>query len=286
MLNFVVHESTNLSDEDREVTVQILLSIAERYLEECDYFQEKPIQAILRAAAKISVTFDLHSLNRICTLQALEKVSETTLTWADVAAFAAGDSIKLGLHIKVGQKVSCKIKCQVMNGYAVILYGNEDFPGILETKTKFETGAHVDAYFVRREKNRAFLTLQQPGSESSQQFNTAYESQWTTTEDSRTGAESLNATGNFKQYRDGMQLVCAILKPVPGGYRVHISENKPLAYLATSASLQINEQILVTITGVKNERFLLQECHKPKAPELRLLLHIMLAELGGLDQRK
>ena len=49
-----------------------------------------------------------------------------------------------------------------MDGYAVTLLGHEDISGILKTKNKFENETWVEAYFVRAEKNRAWLTLTQP----------------------------------------------------------------------------------------------------------------------------
>lgn len=165
LLKYLAQESLRCSKSEKETVVEILFSLAERYLEECDYVELKPLQAVLRTAAKIGITMDSCSLNQVSTIRTLERITNTALTWRDVTAFAAGDDLILGVHFEFGQKISCKIRCKIMSGYAVLLYGNENFAGILVTKEKFEPGTMLDAYFVRTEKNRAMLTLTPPTSQ-------------------------------------------------------------------------------------------------------------------------
>ncbi len=162
LLEYLVQESIICTDVDKEITLSILFSIAERYLEECDQLQEKPLQAILRACAQICQTYANPGLNVAAAVRTLEKISQTKLTWSDVVAFGKGESLQLGVHFEVGQKLPCKIRCQVMNGYATLLLGNEQVAGILKTEKKLEIGTWVDAYFISVEKNRAWLSLTPP----------------------------------------------------------------------------------------------------------------------------
>jgi len=96
LLKYLVQESLRCSDSDKATTIQILFSIAERCIDECEQVQTKSAQAVLRACARIGVTFPDQSFDRVEALCNLEKIAQTSLTWRDVAAFAAGDSLKLG----------------------------------------------------------------------------------------------------------------------------------------------------------------------------------------------
>jgi hypothetical protein len=289
LLSFLVQESTRCSNFDKETVVQILFSIADRYLEESDYVEKKPIQAILRAGARISQTFADSNLSRIKTVHALEGITKTKLTWLDVSAFAAGDSLIPGVHFTIGQKISCKVRCQVMNGYAVILLGNENLSGILETKQKFEIGTWLDAYFVRTEKNRAWLTLTPPNSSGSCCSASSHSESPVnvvpfTTDDGSWQKE--RATALDQKFEVGKRVVCSISRAVPGGYRVFIQQGT-LAYLSTDANFKINDQRVAVIEKVNGVRLLL---HLPDGEEssgasTRLTLHILLAELGRLQVR-
>jgi hypothetical protein len=172
LLEYLVQESITCSDLDKEITVHILFSIAEQYLDECEQAlekpQEKPFQAILRASAAICQMYKSHGLNVATAVRAFEKITHTQLTWDDVAAFGKGESPKLGVNFKVGQKLSCKIRSQVMNGYATVIMSKETVAGILKSDKKLVIGTWVDAYFISVEKNRAWLSLTPPTQKSSQ----------------------------------------------------------------------------------------------------------------------
>lgn len=169
LLKYLVQELFRCSDSDKEVTIQILFSIADRYLNECEKPQEKTFQAILRACAKICQTYTGTNLRAVTVMNTLEKLTNTQLNWNDVAAFGKGESLMLGVHFEEGQKLSCNIRCQVMNGYAVVPLSYEHVSGILKTDKKLDIGSWVDAYFVSVAKDRAFLTLTPPTPKDCQQ---------------------------------------------------------------------------------------------------------------------
>lgn len=168
LLKYLVEESISCSDLDKEVTVRILFSIAQRYLDECEQVREEPLQALLRAGAKICHSYECSALDRATVVHTLRTITQTELNWNDVAAFGKGDSIRLGVHYEPGQKLSCKIEYEMTDGYAVTMLGNKGVTGLIKTDQYLQIGSSVDAYFSSVEKNRALLSLIPPTEKSLQ----------------------------------------------------------------------------------------------------------------------